>query len=148
MPVEILGFDKPPPAGEICRVVESDRIARQMAQKRAARHPHRELASAKSVSLEDLFDACRKARVKELTLIIKADVQGSVEAAGTSSQKLARRGPVQRDPLRRRGIGESDIMLASASNAIVVGFNVRPNAEARRRDARASTSAPTASSTS
>jgi translation initiation factor IF-2 len=132
-PVEILGFDKPPPAGEVARVVESERVARQTAQKRAVRLRSELLAKRpKSVSLEDLFSQMREGAVKELNLIIKADVQGSVEAAVSELQKL------KHDEVAVRvihtavgGITESDIMLAAASKAIVVGFNVRPNAEAK-----------------
>jgi translation initiation factor IF-2 len=132
-PVEILGFDKPPPAGEICRVVESDRIARQTAQKRAARlRTEGFMRRAKSVSLEDLFDRMQEGAIRELNLIIKADVNGSVEAAQQELQKLKHDEVAVR--VIHTGIGaisESDIMLAAASKAIVVGFNVRPNPEAR-----------------
>src|SRR5438093_3330173 len=82
VPVEILGFDKPPPAGEFCHVVENDRVARQMAQKRAQRLRTELLARrSKAVSLEDLFSAVQEGAVQELGLIIQADVQGSVAAA-------------------------------------------------------------------
>jgi len=132
-PVEILGFDKPPPAGEICRVVESDRVARQMAQKRAARlRTEGLMRRSKSVSLEDLFDRMQEGALQELNLIIKADVNGSVEAAQQELQKLKHDEVAVR--VIHTGIGaisESDIMLAAASKAIVVGFNVRPNPEAR-----------------
>jgi len=132
-PVEILGFDKPPPAGEMCRVVESDRVARQMAQKRAARlRTEGLMRRSKSVSLEDLFDRMQEGAVQELNLIIKADVNGSVEAAQQELSKLKHDEVAVR--VIHTGIGaitESDIMLAAASKAIVVGFNVRPNPEAR-----------------
>ncbi len=132
-PVEILGFDKPPPAGEICRVVDSDRTARQLAQKRAARlRTEGFMRRSKSVSLEDLFDRMQEGAIRELNLIIKADVNGSVEAAQQELQKLKHDEVAVR--VIHTGIGaisESDIMLAAASKAIVVGFNVRPNPEAR-----------------
>ena len=132
-PVEILGFDKPPPAGEICRVVDSDRTARQLAQKRAARLlTEGFMRRSKSVSLEDLFDRMQEGAIRELNLIIKADVNGSVEAAQQQRQKLKHDEVAVR--VIHTGIGaisESDIMLAAASKAIVVGFNVRPNPEAR-----------------
>ena len=133
-PVEIVGFDKPPAAGEICRVVESERDARHLAQKRAARLRAEELSrrSQKSISLEDLFKQVSDGAVKDLNLVIKADVQGSVEAAVSELDKI------KSDEVAVRvihtgvgGITESDVMLAAASKAIVVGFNVRPNAEAR-----------------
>jgi translation initiation factor IF-2 len=133
VPVEILGFDHPPTAGELCRVVENERIARQMAQQRAQRVRAEALARrSSSVSLEDLFSAMQEGAVKELNLVIKADVQGSVEAAISELEKI------QHDEVAVRvihsgvgGIVASDVNLAAASNAIVVGFNVRPNAEAR-----------------
>jgi translation initiation factor IF-2 len=133
-PVEIVGFDKPPPAGELCRVVESERDARHLAQRRAARLRAEELSrrSQKSISLEDLFKQVSEGAVRELNLVIKGDVQGSVEAAVSELDKI------KSDEVAVRvihtgvgGISESDVMLAAASKAIVVGFNVRPNAEAK-----------------
>jgi len=133
VPVEILGFDKPPPAGEFSRVVENDRVARQIAQKRAQRVRAEMLARrSKAVSLEDLFSAVQEGAVQELGLIIKADVQGSVEAAESEIAKIQH--PEVTVSVIHSGVGgitASDINLAAASNAIVVGFNVRPNAEAR-----------------
>src|SRR6476659_2040586 len=133
VPVEILGFDKPPPAGEFCHVVENDRIARQMAQNRAQRIRTEMLARRnKAVSLEDLFSAVQEGAVQELGLIIKADVQGSVEAAEGEIAKIQH--PEVTVSVIHSGVGgitASDINLAAASNAIVVGFNVRPNAEAK-----------------
>ena len=128
VPVEILGFDKPPPAGEFCHVVENDRVARQMAQKRAQRLRTELLARRnKAVSLEDLFSAVQEGAVQELGLIIKADVQGSVEAAEGEIAKIQH--PEVTVSVIHSGVGgitASDINLAAASNAIVVGFNVRP----------------------
>jgi translation initiation factor IF-2 len=133
VPVEILGFDKPPPAGELCRVVENDRVARQTAQQRAQRKRTEMLAKrSKAVSLEDLFSQMQEGAVKELALIIKGDVQGSVEAAVDEIGKIHHdEVSVQVIHSGVGGIVASDIMLAAASNAIVVGFNVRPNAEAK-----------------
>jgi translation initiation factor IF-2 len=133
VPVEILGFDKPPPAGETCRVVENDRVARQTAQQRAQRKRTEMLAKrSKAVSLEDLFSHMQEGAIKELALVIKADVQGSVEAAVDEIAKIHHdEVSVQVIHSGVGGIVASDIMLAAASNAIVVGFNVRPNAEAR-----------------
>jgi translation initiation factor IF-2 len=133
VPVEILGFDKPPPAGEVCRVVENDRVARQTAQQRAQRKRAEMLAKrSKAVSLEDLFSQMQEGAVKELALVIKADVQGSVEAAVDEIGKI-HHDEVSVEVIHSGvgGIVASDIMLAAASNAIVVGFNVRPNAEAK-----------------
>jgi len=134
VPVEILGFDKPPPAGELGRVVENDRVARQTAQQRAQRKRTEMLAKrSKSVSLEDLFSHMQEGAVKELALVIKADVQGSVEAAVDEIGKIHHdEVSVQVIHSGVGGIVASDIMLAAASNAIVVGFNVRPNAEAKQ----------------
>jgi translation initiation factor IF-2 len=133
MPVEILGFDKPPGAGELLRVVENERVARQSAQKRAVRLRAEVMARRnKAVSLEDLFGAMQEGALKELNLIIKADVQGSVEAAEGELQKISH--PEVAVRVIHSGVGgitASDVNLAAASNAIIVGFNVRPNAEAR-----------------
>jgi translation initiation factor IF-2 len=134
-PVEILGFDKPPPAGEQARVVENDRQARQLAQLRGERLRREQLASQRpggGVSLEDLFEQMQAGEVQDLNLVVKADVDGSVEAVVSEVQKIQH--PEVRVNVIHQGVGgitESDIMLASASNALVVGFNVRPNAEAR-----------------
>ena len=133
-PVEIVGFDKPPPAGEVCRVVDSERDARHLAQRRAARLRAEELSrrSQKSISLEDLFKQVSDGKVRDLNLVIKGDVQGSVEAAVSELDKIKSEEVAVR--VIHTGVGgitESDIMLAAASKAIVVGFNVRPNAEAK-----------------
>ena len=134
VPVEILGFDHPPTAGERARVVESERVARQEAQRRAQRLRTEMLSSRqKAVSLEDLFAQVSEGAVRELNLVIKADVQGSVEAAVGEVEKIKSNEVAVR--VIHTGVGaiaESDVMLAAASTAIVVGFNVRPNAEARQ----------------
>jgi translation initiation factor IF-2 len=133
VPVEILGFDHPPAAGEVCRVVDNERVARQLAQQRGQRLRTEELARrSKSVSLEDLFSALQEGALKELNLVIKADVQGSVEAAIGELEKIQHEEVAVR--VIRSGVGgitASDVSLAVASGAIVVGFNVRPNAEAK-----------------
>ena len=133
VPVEVLGFDHPPPAGERFRVVESERVARQEAQQRAQRLREEQLARRqKSVSLEQLFSQIKEGGARELNLVIKADVQGSVEAAIGEVEKI-KHSEVSVRVIRTGvgGIAESDVMLAAASKAIVVGFNVRPNAEAK-----------------
>ena len=133
-PVEILGFDKPPPAGELCRVVESERAARQFAQVRGERLRREELAArgTRGVSLETLFAQMQEGAVQDLNLVLKGDVVGSVEAAVSELQKIQH--PEVRVNVIHQGVGgitENDINLAVASDAMVVGFNVRPSAEAR-----------------
>ena len=133
-PVEILGFDKPPAAGEHGHVVENDRQARHLAQVRGQRVRAEQLArgSKKGVSLDDLFTQMEEGAIRELNIIVKADVQGSIEAVVGELSKIDH--PEVGVNVIHTGIGaitEGDIMLASASNAVVIGFNVRPNAEAR-----------------
>jgi translation initiation factor IF-2 len=132
-PVEILGFDHPPPAGELGRVVENERQARGYAQVRGERLRREQLAQRRvGVSLETLFEALQEGAIQDLNLVLKGDVVGSVEAAISELQKIQH--PEVRVNVIHQGVGgitENDIMLASASNAMVVGFNVRPNAEAR-----------------
>src|SRR6266540_2920482 len=133
-PVEILGFDKPPPAGELARVVENERQARNLAQLRGHRLRIEELAQAgkPGISLESLFAGMGGGAVQDLNLIVKGDVVGSVEAALSELQKIEH--PEVRVNVFHSSdaaITENDVMLASASQALVVGFNVRPNAEAR-----------------
>jgi translation initiation factor IF-2 len=133
-PVEILGFDRPPPAGELCRVVEHERQAKDLANKRAERLRREQLAqrSKRGVSLETLFSQMQEGAVQDLNIVLKGDVQGSVEAL------LGELGKIQHPEVGVNvihtgvgGITENDINLASASDALVVGFNVRPSAEAR-----------------
>ena len=133
-PVEILGFDKPPQAGEQARVVENERQARHLAGLRGQRLRSEQLArqTKRGPSLEDLFTRIGAGVVQDLNVIVKGDVQGSVEAVVGELTKIQH--PEVRVNIIHTGIGaisENDIMLASASHAIVVGFNVRPNADAR-----------------
>src|SRR5262249_1243088 len=133
-PVEILGFDKPPPAGELARVVENERAARDLAQKRAERLRREQLASQRpsGVSLENLFEQMQAGEVRDLNLVVKGDVRRSVDAAVSELQRI--QPPAGRVHVTQQGVGgitENDIMLAAASNGMVVGFNVRPNAETR-----------------
>ena len=133
-PVEILGFDKPPAAGEHARVVENERQARHLAQLRGQRVRAEQLArtAKKGVSLEELFTQMEEGALRELNIIVKADVQGSIEAVAGELAKIDH--PEVGVNVIHTGIGaitEGDVMLASASNAVVIGFNVRPNAEAR-----------------
>jgi translation initiation factor IF-2 len=134
-PVEILGFDHPPPGGEYAKVVENERAARGFAQTRGERLRREQFATQRSsgVTLETLFDALQEGAVQDLNLVLKGDVVGSVEAAISELAKIQH--PEVRVTVIHQGVGgitENDIMLASASNAMVVGFNVRPNAEARQ----------------
>jgi translation initiation factor IF-2 len=123
-----------PEAGEHVRVVENDRRARQLAGERANRLKTEALArrSGRKVSLEDVFRLAREGRVKELNLVLKADVSGSLEAVEDEIARLPQQ-EVAVNIIRSGvgGINESDVMLAAASDGIVLGFNVRPVGEAR-----------------
>src|SRR3954466_5147521 len=134
-PVEILGFDHPPPAGEYAKVVENERAARGFAQVRGERLRREQFATQRptGVTLENLFQQLQAGAVQDLNIVLKADVQGSIEAVVGELGKIQH--PEVRVSVIHQGVGgitENDIMLASASNAMVVGFNVRPNAEARQ----------------
>ncbi|HUY72054.1 MAG TPA: translation initiation factor IF-2 [Gaiellaceae bacterium] len=134
-PVEILGFDKPPPAGELGRVVENDRRARDLAEQRGERLRRESLAkqASRGVSLEKLFEQLQAGSVADLNIVLKGDVQGSVEAIVSELQKIDH--PEVRVNVIHTGVGgitENDVNLATASNAMVVGFNVRPSSEARQ----------------
>ena len=132
-PVEILGFDSIPQAGELCRVVEDERRARVLATRRSDRLKAELLAKkGRGLTLDDVFAKIKEGEVKDLNLIIKADVAGSVEALVDAL------GQVKHEEVKINiihtgvgGINESDVMLAAASQAIVIGFNVRPNAAAK-----------------
>jgi translation initiation factor IF-2 len=133
-PVEILGFDKPPPAGELGRVVESERRARELAQQRGERLRREAMAKQRTggVSLDKLFEQMQAGAVQDLNIVIKGDVQGSVEAIGSELAKIQH--PEVRVNVIHTGVGgitENDVNLAAASNAMIVGFNVRPSAEVR-----------------
>jgi translation initiation factor IF-2 len=134
-PVEILGFDKPPAAGELARVVANDREAREVANRRGERLRREQLAAvrpATGVSLEGLYEQLQAGEVSDLNLIVRGDVVGSVEAVVSELSKFEH--PEVRLNVIAEGVGaitQNDIMLASASDALIVGFNVRPNAEAR-----------------
>jgi translation initiation factor IF-2 len=135
MPVEVLGFDGVCEAGEHVQVVENERRARQMAQERETRLKSEQLArrQARKVTLEEVFERAREGQLKELNIVLKADVAGSLEALEDEIAKLPQEQvPVNVIHAQTGGINESDVMLASASDAVVIGFNVRPLAEARR----------------
>ncbi len=131
VPVEILGLSEAPSGGDNFRVVSDEKMARDVAEARKQEQKETRFNSAVKVSLDNLFSQIDEGNMKELNVIIKADVQGSVEAVRQSLEKLSN------DEVRVRaihgGVGavnESDVMLANASNAIIVGFNVRPDAGA------------------
>jgi translation initiation factor IF-2 len=133
-PVEILGFDRPPPAGELGRVVENERRARELAQQRGERLRREAMAKQRSggVSLDKLFEQMQAGGVQDLNIVIKGDVQGSVEAIVSELGKIQH--PEVRVNVIHTGVGgitENDVNLAAASNAMIVGFNVRPSAEVR-----------------
>lgn len=133
MPVEVLGFHEVPQAGDAFYVTPDEKTARQVAEKRQLRKRQEELKQTTRVSLDDLFKHIKEGQVKELNLIVKADVQGSVEALRQALERLSNEEVKVR--IIHGGVGainESDIMLASASNAIILGFNVRPDVNARR----------------
>jgi translation initiation factor IF-2 len=134
-PVEILGFDKPPPAGELARAVENERRARDLAHQRGERLRREALArqsARRGVSLETLFEQIQAGGVQDLNLVLKGDVQGSVEAIVSELGKIQH--PEVRVNVIHTGVGaitENDVNLAAASDALVIGFNVRPSAEVR-----------------
>ena len=127
--VEVLGLDEVPEAGDTFNAVESDRIARDIAENRKQKQREQVLQQKTGgISLEDLFSQIKQGDVKELNLVVKADVQGSVGALVTSLEKL--KNEEVSVNIVHRGVGainESDVMLASTSNAVIIGFNVRPS---------------------
>lgn len=138
VPVEITGMSEVPNAGDTFNAVEDERMARELASERRQHSKDAMLGTNKKVSLEDLFARIQEGEIKDFNIIVKADVQGSAEAVKASLEKLSN------DEVRVRvihsGVGavnESDIMLAATSGAVIVGFNVRPDAAARDNAARA-----------
>ncbi len=132
IPVEILGLNDVPHAGDMFYVAKSEKQARQVAESVIAKSRIDMLKETQKVSLEDLFSQIQSGNVKELNIVIKADVQGSVEAVRASLEKLSN--DEVRVKIIHGGVGaitESDVTLASASNAIIIGFNVRPEASAK-----------------
>ena len=125
--VEILGLNEVPNAGDPFVAVESDKVAREIAEKRKEKIREDYMKATSKIHLEDLFNQMQEGSVKELNLIVKADVQGSIEALKSSLEKISNEEVIVR--VIHGGVGaitESDVMLASASNAIIIGFNVRP----------------------
>lgn len=131
-PVEITGLNDVPQAGDQFRVFEDEKKARAIGEARAAKQRESERRESARVSLDDLFQQIQEGDIKELNLIVKADVQGSVEALRGSLEKIDINGT--RVKIIHTGVGaitESDVTLANASNAIIIGFNVRPEPNAR-----------------
>lgn len=131
-PVEIQGLSEVPDAGDVFQVVEDEKIAKTVAEKRKEKQRQAQLQSKQTVSLDELFSQIQEGNVKELNIIVKADVQGSVEAVKQSLSRLSN------DEVKVKtihgGVGaitETDVMFASASNAIIIGFNVRPQPAAQ-----------------
>ena len=128
VPVEITGLDSVPSGGDTFNAVSDERLARELVEERKTKQKEAQFNSQTKVTLDNLFDQMQMGEVKELKIIVKADVQGSVEAVKQSLEKLSN------DEVRVHvihgavgAISESDVMLANASNAIIVGFNVRPD---------------------
>jgi len=127
VPVEIMGLDEVPTSGDIFNAVTDERLARELVEQRKTAAKEEQFSQYQKVTLDNLFDQMQQGDMKELNIIVKADVQGSVEAVRQSLEKLSN------DEVRVRvihgavgAVSENDVMLASASNAIIVGFNVRP----------------------
>jgi len=132
IPVEVIGFDDVPQAGDTLIVVPEERVAKQISLYRQEKIREKELSKLSKVTLEELYDKIKKGEVKELNVIIKADVQGSIEAIKEALKKLSTEDlkiNVLHDGVG--GITETDVNLASASNAIIIGFNVRPVSKAQ-----------------
>lgn len=128
VPVEITGLAEVPQAGDIFNAVNDERLARELVEQRKTKEKEEQFKQYEKVTLDNLFDSLKSGELKELNIVLKADVQGSVEAVKQSLVKLSNDEVVVK--VIHSGVGainESDIMLANASNAIVVGFNVRPN---------------------
>ncbi|NLW65553.1 MAG: translation initiation factor IF-2 [Clostridiales bacterium] len=138
VPVEIAGMSEVPNAGDTFNAVDDERMARELVAQRKQQNKDALIGTAKKVTLEDLFAQIQQGEIKDLNIIVKADVQGSAEAVKSSLEKLSN------DEVRVRvihsavgAISESDVMLAATSGAIIVGFNVRPENVARDYAARA-----------
>ena len=130
-PVEVIGFPDVPQAGDIFVVMEDERKARQIAANRMHKQKTAAMAQKKKITLDDLYDRVKEGEIRDLNIIIKADVQGSVEAVKDSLSSLTHpEVKVNVIHTGAGGINESDVMLAAASNAIIIGFSVRPDAKA------------------
>ncbi|HAW59923.1 MAG TPA: translation initiation factor IF-2 [Actinobacteria bacterium] len=132
MPVEVLGLSSVPQAGDEVKVVADEKAAREIAEERALKRRVIEMRKRKAVTLDNLFERIKEGEVRELNLVIKGDAQGSIEALKEALEKIGQ------DEVRlnviHKGVGaisETDVMLAAASNAIIIGFNVRPGPKAK-----------------
>jgi len=128
VPVEITGLDEVPAGGDVFNVVSDERLARELVEQRKQSQKEEQFSAQTKVTLDNLFDQMQEGEMKELKIVLKADVQGSVEAVRQSLEKI------NSDEVRVKvihgavgAVNESDVMLADASNAIIVGFNVRPD---------------------
>ncbi|MFT9847814.1 translation initiation factor IF-2 [Aneurinibacillus sp. REN35] len=131
-PIEITGLNDVPQAGDQFMVFEDEKMSRQIGERRSSNRREKELRASARVSLDDLFNQIKEGEMKDINVIIKGDVQGSVEALRGSLEKIDVEGV--RVKIIHTGVGaitESDVILASASNAIIIGFNVRPEPNAR-----------------
>jgi translation initiation factor IF-2 len=132
-PVEILGLDNLPEAGDTIQAVEDDKLARHVADKRLDKRREEEMATSGHVSLDELFAQVQEGDVQQLNIVLKADVQGSAEAVRQALERLST------DEVKVKvihsaagAISDSDVMLATASKAIIIGFNVRPDSSAKK----------------
>jgi translation initiation factor IF-2 len=133
MAVSVLGFQDVPSAGDVMFVVEDEKLAKQVAEERSVKQKIDQLKITQKISLDDVFTKISEGQIKDLNLIVKADVQGSVEAVRASLNKLSN-AEVKVNTVHG-GVGainKSDLMLAEASRAIIIGFNVRPDAETKQ----------------
>lgn len=131
IPVEVIGLPGVPSAGDVFQVVSNERVAREIAEERAQKRRAAELTGPAKVTLDDLFAKIQEGSVKELAIVIKADVQGSSEALAGAVEKLSTEAVKLR--VIHNGVGgvmESDVLLAAASRAIIIGFNIRPEPKA------------------
>lgn len=132
-PVEVIGFSDVPTAGDIFAEVDDEKKARQIAMARQQKQRLAEMARARKLTLDDLYAKIKEGEIRELNIIIKGDVQGSVEALKEAFEQIVHAAvKVKVIHASVGGINESDVMLAAASNAIIIGFNVRPEAKAHQ----------------
>ena len=132
IPVEVIGFSEVPDAGDIMHAVEQDKLSRKVVEERKDRLKADKLKNMSKVSLDDLFDKIAEGQLKNLNIVVKADVQGSAEAIRQALEKISNE--EVKVNVKHAGVGaiaEADVLLASVANAIIIGFNVRPDNMAR-----------------